>query len=128
MKHVRSCKKICVLSLLMVCFMLIVTGCGVGEKNEKRLFEAMKENGFLDLDCDYEDYDEVRRVDQSPVPAVVTYYDYKQNGKIYTLDYKSVIVDDNSVYQVRLTIESGSETNTSIYYFEKDTYKFIGKK
>lgn len=117
------------ITMLLLASLLVLGGCGMGSKKEKRLFNAMKENGFLDLECDYEDYDEVRQVSQSPVPAVTTYYDYSQDGVIYTIDYRSIILgQDDSVYQVRLSIKTESDTTVEIYYFEKDTFEFREKK
>lgn len=121
--------KIVRLLVALVAGCMLLAGCGIGEKNEKKLFDAMKENGFLELTCEYEDYDDVREVDQSPVPAVVTYYEYNQGGKLYTIDYSSRILgEDDSVYQVRVSIETEEESNTTVYYFEKDTFEFREQK
>lgn len=108
---------------------VVICSCGVSEKDEKKLFNAMKENGLLDLTCDYEDYDSIRKVDQSPIPAVITYYEYNQNGISYTIDYDSRILRDNdTVYQVRVTTVEGEKSDTAVYYFEKDSFQFREKK
>lgn len=113
------------LSMMLISMVIILSGCGLGEKNEKKLFDSMKEEGFLDLKCNYEDYDEVREVSQSPVPANIRYYDYNQDGKIYSIDYSSRILgEDDSVYQVRVTINTGDDSDTKVYYFEKDSFKY----
>lgn len=124
----KTYKKAFLFVVVMVCS-FILGGCGIGEQNEKKLFDAMKDNGLLDLVCEYEDYDNIRQVDQSPVPAVTTYYEYNQNGVLYTIDYRSVkLKEDDFVYQVRVEIEAEEESDTSVYYFEKDTFAFREKK
>lgn len=107
----------------------ILSGCGLGEKTEEKLFEAMKENGLLELDCDYKDYDEVYTVSQSPVPKNITYYEYRDGKVVYTIDYDSRILgEDDSVYQVRVETKTKKETTIDIYYFEKDSFEFRKKK
>lgn len=117
------------LLIMLMASVILLNGCGIGADNEKKLFDAMKDNGFLDLTCNYEDYDEVREVSQSPVPDTITYYDYSQDGKLYTIDYCSRILGENdSVYQVRVTIESEGKSDTKLYMFEKETFAFREKK
>lgn len=115
--------------VIVLLITVVICGCGVSEKDEKKLFNAMKENGLLALTCDYGDYDSIRKVDQSPIPAMITYYEYNQNGISYTIDYDSRILRENdSVYQVRVTTVVEGKSETCVYYFEKDSFQFREKK
>lgn len=123
-------KKIVSLISFLV-MVILLSACSIGEKNEKKLFDAMKEEDLLDFDCEYEDYDEVRQVDQSPIPDVITYYDYIFDDATYSLDYRSVnIGDDEYVYQVRVekSCDNRDDEYCDIYYFDKETFEFIKKK
>ncbi len=115
--------------MILLIILMNMVGCGLSEKTEKRLFYAMQDNDLIDLTCDFEDYDEVRVVDQSPIPVNIRYYDYSKGKRTYTIDYNTRSLGNNdSVYQVRVTIKSKKGSQTDIYYFEKDSFEFRKKK
>lgn len=109
---------------------VFLCGCASSENTKKKLFDAMKENGLFSFDCEYEDYDEKRSVDQSPIPKNIIYYDYRVEETTYTIDYGSRILGDNdSVYFVRVTTKREEQKSTTdVYYFEKETFEFREKK
>lgn len=100
---------------LVICFIALIsvsalTGCGVSDENKEKMYNAVIADGELNLSADFSQYEEIRRVDGSPVPVVSTYYIYRgDNGEKYTFEFHYAGSEEyDSTYWAKVLVETGS--------------------
>lgn len=102
---------------------LFLTGCGVSKEQEEAMFNILKEEGYLKVgDRSYEDYDEKRVVDQSPIPVNFTYYDYISDDVTYTIRYDHKSKTDDGEYYYAMVEEKGTELKHTNYIFTESKF------
>lgn len=111
-------RKARILFIVGLCIMMFgITGCGTNDKSRKQMFDALKDNGYIEVgNLEYENYTETKYGYMSKVK----YYDYPTEYGTYEIGF---FKDSKGIDHVHIVFNSDTMEIQNYYKFEKDGNK-----
>lgn len=110
---------------LLACLMLLLlTGCGMSERDKKLVFKELKEQNLIEVgDSDFEDYSEIINVSNAPVPGGGKSYLYQYGERCYYLVFDQYKDEEKEeVYMVSVSEYGEDYRNYIQYFFHKEAW------
>lgn len=110
------------LVLSLICTMaLLLSACGVSEKEKNAIFKCMKKENLILVDeMDFDDYSDSETVSNAPVPGYTEYYTYVNGNTSYRICFEGYYVKgEGKVFTSSVRETKGNEEISQKYYFKK---------
>lgn len=110
------------LFLTLLCLIpLLLTGCGVDEKEKNALFKSLKKENLIQVgEMDFGDYSDLETVSNAPVPGYTEHYTYEYNGITYRICFEGYYEKgEGKKYKVSVKEINGFVETSKLYYFQK---------
>lgn len=108
--------------LMLLLVSLCLTGCGESAKDREKMFKVLKKEEIIDVgDWKWDDYTEIEKVSNAPIPGYQTIYIYETEDATYRITYDKYkdMESDETIYRAKCTIlKEDTDPTVKNYYFE----------